>query len=356
MARNPSSKNLLTFNGGELSPFLDNRVDVEKAANAAKRMENFICEVEGPARRRPGTRFVTEIGPAVIASGETAYVEFPLWYRMLYQSLLGGANPDGTQAGPLFKGTVRYWENGTVQLIGKAKYDKSANYPVSASTYPFSMWIGATEISGISSLVANLPTGTTGSTGGDWVDIDWTGVPPAGQYVWLPYGNWPYIEGAGGSSYPNRAIRIWEYPGGLVVPHVVYGPLTGTFANYAMRLGVSRSGNDLVLEGEMSVYEGGFGQPGVGTWLWTIDVSDSNPVNWVETTFEIVDDLLGGWGLGDQYQEFTENRLIPDSDTLGYMYIALSNFAADIQSSVQIGPIFREGRGPIVLGSGTAPT
>lgn len=50
-----------TFNAGELSPQMDGRTDIAKYNNGCKRCENFIPAVQGPAVRRPGTRFVAEV-------------------------------------------------------------------------------------------------------------------------------------------------------------------------------------------------------------------------------------------------------------------------------------------------------
>ena len=50
-----------TFNAGELSPLMDGRVDVAKYQNGCRVLENFIPTVQGPAVRRPGTRFVAEV-------------------------------------------------------------------------------------------------------------------------------------------------------------------------------------------------------------------------------------------------------------------------------------------------------
>lgn len=49
---------ILSFTAGELSPLLDGRVDIDKYFAGTKRCENFITSVQGPAVRRPGTRFV----------------------------------------------------------------------------------------------------------------------------------------------------------------------------------------------------------------------------------------------------------------------------------------------------------
>ena len=49
------------FNAGELSPLVEGRVDVAKYQNGTRVCENFIPSVQGPAVRRPGTRYVAEV-------------------------------------------------------------------------------------------------------------------------------------------------------------------------------------------------------------------------------------------------------------------------------------------------------
>ena len=49
-----------SFNAGELSPQLKGRADLEKYKNGCDRLINFIPQIFGPARKRPGTRFVLE--------------------------------------------------------------------------------------------------------------------------------------------------------------------------------------------------------------------------------------------------------------------------------------------------------
>lgn len=56
MAR--ASPSLNSFNAGELSPLLDGRPDLAKYASGCSVLENFIPSVQGPARYRPGTRYV----------------------------------------------------------------------------------------------------------------------------------------------------------------------------------------------------------------------------------------------------------------------------------------------------------
>lgn len=46
------------FNAGELSPLMEGRLDFAKTQAGAKTMLNFIPTVQGPAKRRPGSRYV----------------------------------------------------------------------------------------------------------------------------------------------------------------------------------------------------------------------------------------------------------------------------------------------------------
>lgn len=51
---------LTSFNAGELSPYLEGRVDMAKFQNGCHRMRNFRPIPQGPAVRRSGTRFVAQ--------------------------------------------------------------------------------------------------------------------------------------------------------------------------------------------------------------------------------------------------------------------------------------------------------
>lgn len=64
---------VFAFNSGELSPHLEGRADLKQYATGCYAMENFIPMVQGPARRRPGTRFVAEVKTS---ANRTALTEF----------------------------------------------------------------------------------------------------------------------------------------------------------------------------------------------------------------------------------------------------------------------------------------
>lgn len=56
-----ASPALVSFNAGELSPAAEARNDLKQYVQGCKTLENFIPMVQGPIRRRPGTRFLGEI-------------------------------------------------------------------------------------------------------------------------------------------------------------------------------------------------------------------------------------------------------------------------------------------------------
>lgn len=99
----PRAKPILTsFNGGELSPLLDGRVDQDKYFTGCKTLTNFIPTVQGPARRRGGTRFVGSVKVAakrawladfVFSAGQAYVLEFGHNYLRFWTNrgqLLGG--------------------------------------------------------------------------------------------------------------------------------------------------------------------------------------------------------------------------------------------------------------------------
>ncbi len=99
----PRAKPILTsFNGGELSPLMYGRVDQDKYFTGCKTLTNFIPTVQGPARRRGGTRFVGLVKAAakrawladfVFSAGQAYILEFGDNYLRFWTNrgqLLGG--------------------------------------------------------------------------------------------------------------------------------------------------------------------------------------------------------------------------------------------------------------------------
>ena len=61
------------FNGGEISPLLFGRPDIDRYKTGLKTCLNFIPLVQGPVERRPGTTFIKEVKTS---SAKTRLVRF----------------------------------------------------------------------------------------------------------------------------------------------------------------------------------------------------------------------------------------------------------------------------------------
>jgi hypothetical protein len=111
---------ITALNAGELSPTLEGRVDLAKYAHGAKRIENFIPLVQGPATRRGGTRFVAEVKDS---SKRVWLVRFEF---------------SATQAFVLEFGDlyVRFYAQHGVVLSGGAPYEIVSPYPLADLTMP----------------------------------------------------------------------------------------------------------------------------------------------------------------------------------------------------------------------------
>lgn len=93
---------LLSFNAGEFSPLVRGRIDLEKYRSGCEKLENFLPQITGPVRKRPGTRFVNEVKTSATKvrlipfefSNEQAYIlEFGNNYVRFYAN--GGVVLDG---------------------------------------------------------------------------------------------------------------------------------------------------------------------------------------------------------------------------------------------------------------------
>jgi hypothetical protein len=104
---------LSSFNAGELSPSVEGRVEVAKYANGCKTLENYIMTVQGPAKRRGGTRHITEVKDS---NDQTWLVPFVFSVTQAYILEFGD-------------GYIRFFTNhGQVNVSGVAAYNGATAY------------------------------------------------------------------------------------------------------------------------------------------------------------------------------------------------------------------------------------
>jgi hypothetical protein len=161
---------LTNFTGGELSPRLDGRNDLNKYASGCKTLENMIVYPHGSAARRSGTQFVAEVKnsaaktrliPFEFSTTQTYMMEFGNQYIRFYkdngQILESDVTISGaTQANPVvITATGHGYSNGDeISITGV---------------------VGMTELNNKRYLVANKTTNTFEITNVDGTNINGTG-------------------------------------------------------------------------------------------------------------------------------------------------------------------------------------
>ena len=160
---------LTNFTGGELSPRLDGRNDLNKYSSGCKTLENMIIYPHGSAARRSGSRFVAEVKssaaktrliPFEFSTTQTYMMEFGNQYIRFYkdngQILEGDKTISGaTQANPV--------------VITATSHGYSNGDEISITSVA-----GMTELNNKRYLVANKTTNTFEITNVDGTNINGT--------------------------------------------------------------------------------------------------------------------------------------------------------------------------------------
>ena len=107
-----SSPILNAFNAGELSPEFKGRIDLEKFRKGCERLENFLPRIHGPARKRPGSRFVNETKNSAT---RTRLIPFEFSTTQAYVLEFGDEY-------------IRFYANGGVVLSGGLPYEIVSPY------------------------------------------------------------------------------------------------------------------------------------------------------------------------------------------------------------------------------------
>ena len=101
------AKPIVSFNAGELSPWLDGRIDLEKYGAGCRKLDNFLLTPYGGVRRRPGLQWVDELEsePGVASTRVGRLIPFQFSATVNYMLLLnedtisfylGGTSPAQT--------------------------------------------------------------------------------------------------------------------------------------------------------------------------------------------------------------------------------------------------------------------
>lgn len=84
-----------SFAGGELSPLLEGRIDLAKYPIGCRKLRNFMPLIQGPARKRGGTRFIAEVKDStaytwlqsfVFSQTDSAIIEYGNLYNRFFRN------------------------------------------------------------------------------------------------------------------------------------------------------------------------------------------------------------------------------------------------------------------------------
>lgn len=112
-----SSPAITAFNSGELTPWMEGRIDQQKYQFGLHYLRNFIPLVQGPAMRRGGTRFVAEVADSTkrtwirrfeFSQTQAFQIEFGDGYLRFYTNH-GQLQPPGG---------IAAWNSGTLYNVG----------------------------------------------------------------------------------------------------------------------------------------------------------------------------------------------------------------------------------------------
>ncbi len=112
-----ASPGYTSWNAGELSPYMEGRVDQARYQNGAHALQNFQAMVQGPAQRRGGFRFVQ---PVKNAANRTFVRPFVFSITQAFTLEFGG-------------NYIRfYFNHGQIQVSGVAAYNNATPYAIGA--------------------------------------------------------------------------------------------------------------------------------------------------------------------------------------------------------------------------------
>lgn len=168
-----ASPAITSFNAGEFSPLMAARSDLKYYNSACKRISNFIPTVQGPARNRPGTKFVREIKDSgqrtwlrrfIFSKTQSYIIEFGHLYARFYtnHSIIESSPGVPYEIATPFTSASLTRTDGTLRLRFAQTGD--VLYITSDGQYPVQKMI---RLTATTFSIAALET-----TGGPFLDVD----------------------------------------------------------------------------------------------------------------------------------------------------------------------------------------
>ncbi len=192
---------VLSFNSGELSPTLRGRVDLSRYASGCRTLHNMLVLAEGPATRRPGTRFVARTK----SDGVARLIPFEFSTVQAYVIECGA-------------GYFRFYrDGGVIESSPGTPYEISNPYTL--ADLPLLRWVQSADVLYLAHpSYAPRKLSRTGHTSWTLATISFTATPA----------EWT------GSNYPGTVAFFEErlvWAGTPAQPQTVWASKTGDFEN-----------------------------------------------------------------------------------------------------------------------------
>ena len=239
---------------------------------------------------------------------ETGYYELPFYHTL-------SVGYDTAPVTMLFRGVVRVWELGTIEIVGHILCTRAG--------YEYRVWVGPSENSGSYHIVGTTTQEAT------WEPVSWIYRPEDGSYVHAILG-----ADLGGATWLRR---LWSFgDGGWRFPIVFDGFQT----SYADMDGtITRTETQVLCTGNSYRY-------GASTaWDWWGSVTPGeHPDDWVFSDYSGVVQV--------STPTYSTVAALPDSATVGILARWYSGSpypgGADVTRICSVGPFYRPAHDPIL--------
>lgn len=243
---------LTSLNAGELSPYMDGRIDMAKYQNGCSLMQNFRPIPQGPAVRRMGTRHVAPVKnqahrtwmvPFIFSEDDSYVIEFGDHYIRFYTDngrLLLSAPP------PAWNGLTAYIRGDLVQSAGIFYYCTFNNTGVAPPNAAF--WLPLTGIPGGGTIYeAYSPYGIADLTNSDGTfRLD---AVQTGDTIFFAHPDYPPQKLA------RQDVNRWRFDACDITngPFEDVDPLNGTqiYASAATGTGITLTANNPIFTADL---------------------------------------------------------------------------------------------------------
>lgn len=290
MAR--TSKSLLAFSGGEVTPLLAGRTDIEKASAACRTLQNMVVMPRGPVRRRAGLEYIGSVkgfAPGDPDVGQSVIVPFFQGYNYY-----DGAYQDGYAYEVFFGGNVTVFNDGRVRFVGSIRAG-NRGLGGAATTVPYQVLVNDT--------LTTIQSATS-----DFVAVAVDTTLAAGSADTLKFVAGYILDAS--SHVPDFKLALLSYPDGSLFASGFDLPFDPTGITQGHGVSISVSGSTLNMVGRYADQAAFQGEQAA---LYTYAISN---LSTAERSAEVIHIQTQ---INDDSHDYTASRVIGSNDVMVFL-------------------------------------